>query len=193
MTLHNFLAAGVMTLAGFSAAQAATAVVNTDGSWNQFDVSRDLAANGGLGWIDIADGSALSFQFTVASGFVGTLTVVDTGFSGDRFGVSVNGSLAQSTSAAINSYPSALGQADFEQALANTDYSRGVYTLAAGSYTITGNLSASALDGDGIALDATSGGLKVAVSAVPMPPSLLLMVSGLLGLAMQWRRRQHGK
>ena len=182
-----------MTLAALSSAQAALVAINTDGSWNQFDVSRELAADGGVGWIDIADGSALSYQFTVASGFVGTLTVVDTGFSGDRFGVSVNGGAEQTSSAASNSYPTALGQADFDFALANTNYSRSVYTLAAGSYTITGSLAASALDDAGIALDSTSGGLNVAVSAVPMPPSLLLMVSGLLGLGTQWRRRQHGK
>ena len=182
-----------MTLAAFSVAQAAQVAINTDDSWNQFDVARDLAADGGVGWIDIADGSALSFQFTVASGQVGVMTVVDTGFAGDRFGVSINGGAWQTTSSATNSYPLAIGQADFDLALSSPGYSRGVYTLGAGSYTVTGLLAASALDSSGVALDTTSGGLKVAVSAVPMPPSLLLMMAGLLGLGTQWRRRQTGK
>ncbi len=192
MKLCNSIAAGVMTLATFSTAQAALVNINTDDSWNQFDVARDLAANGGIGWIDILDGSALSFQFTIANGKVGLLTVVDTGFAGDRFGISVNGGALQTTSQASNSYPVAIGQADFDLALASPSYSRGTYSLGAGSYTVSGLLVTSALDGTGAVLDATSGGLKVAVSAVPMPPSLVLMVVGLLGLTAQWRRRQTG-
>jgi len=189
MSIRHLLAASALAFAGLTTAQASMVSASTDGSWNQFDVTRDLASDGGLGWIDINDGSALSFQFTVNAGFVGTLTVVDTGFAGDRFSVSINGNPLLPTSSAVNSYPSAIGQADFDTALANTDYSRGIFSLGAGTYTVTGALFASALDGAGMALDATSGGLKVDVSAVPLPPALLLLASGLGLFGIRLRRR----
>jgi len=193
MFVRNLLAAGALALAGLTTAHASLVSAGTDGSWNQFDVTRDLAADGGVGWIDINDGSALSFQFTVNAGFVGTLTVVDTGFAGDRFSVSINGNPLLPTSTAVNSYPTAIGQADFDAALANADYSRGIFSLGAGTYTVTGALFASALDGAGMALDATSGGLKVDVSPVPLPPALLLLASGLGMLGTRLRRRASTK
>lgn len=189
MFRRHLLIAALLTSAGITSANAALVNLSTDGSWNQFDVTPDLALDGGLGWIDIADGSALSFQFTVNAGSVAQLTVVDTGFSGDRFSVSVNGIAQAPTTAAANSYPVAIGQADFDTALGNADYSRGLYLLGAGTYTVTGTLLSSALDGTGAPLNATSGGLKVDVSAVPLPAAAWLMLSGLGAMGLRLRRR----
>lgn len=187
MSRRHLLVAALFACAGINAANATLVTVNTDGSWNQFDVTRDLAFDGGVGWIDINDGSALSFQFTVAAGTFVKLTVVDTGFAGDRFSVSLNGNALANTSAAVNSFPTAIGQADFDVALANPDYSRGIYQLGEGTYTVTGSLFSSALDGTGAAIDATSGGLSVA--AVPLPAAAWLLMSGLGALGLGLRRR----
>lgn len=189
MFRRHLLITALLASVGSTSANAALVNVSTDGSWNQFDVTPDLALDGELGWIDIVDGSALSFQFSVITGFVAQLTVVDTGFSGDRFSVSVNGVAQSPTTVAVNSYPFAIGQADFDTALGNADYSRGLYLLSAGTYTVTGTLLASVLDDTGSQLNATSGGLKVEVSPVPLPATAWLMLSGLGALGLRLRRR----
>lgn len=189
MFRRHLLIATLLGSIGIGSANAALVNVTGDGSWNPFDVTPDLALDGGLGWIDIADGSALSFQFTVNAGSVAQLTVVDTGFSGDRFSVSVNAVAQAPTTAGVNSYPVAIGQADFDTALGNANYSRGLYMLSAGTYTVTGSLLASALDDAGAQINATSGGLKLNVSPVPLPATAWLMLSGLGALGLCLRRR----
>ena len=192
MFRRHLLIAALLASGGITSAHATLVNASTDGSWNLFDVTPDLAADGGLGWIDLNDGSALSFQFTVDPGNEAALTVVDTGASGDRFSVSINGVAQAATSAAVNSYPATIGQADFDIALGNADYSRGFYVLGAGSYTVTGSLFSSALDEFGAPLNSTSGGLKVevtSVSAVPLPAAAWLMLSGLGAMGLRLRRR----
>jgi hypothetical protein len=192
MHTKHLIAAALLACGAMTSAHATLVNVTTNGSWNQFDLTPDLALDGGLGWIDINDGSALSFQFTVDAGNEALLTVVDTGASGDRFSVSINGVAQSATSSAVNSFPSTIGQADFDIALGNADYSRGFYVLGAGSYTVTGSLFASAMDGL-TELNSTSGGLKVevtSVSAVPLPAAAWLMLSGLGALGLRLRRRE---
>jgi hypothetical protein len=192
MHTKHLIAAALLACGAITSAHATLVNVTTNGSWNQFDLTPDLALDGGLGWIDINDGSALSFQFTVDAGNEALLTVVDTGASGDRFSVSINGVAQSATSSAVNSFPSTIGQADFDIALGNADYSRGFYVLGAGSYTVTGSLFASAMDGL-TELNSTSGGLKVevtSVSAVPLPAAAWLMLSGLGALGLRLRRRE---
>ena len=65
--------------------------------------------------------------------------MVDGGFAGDRFQVSDNGSALGFTSAAVNTYPTSAGT-NFDAALGNGNYSRGVYLLHAGAHDITGLL-----------------------------------------------------
>jgi hypothetical protein len=182
MLARTFLAAA-LALSG--AAHAAP--LAADGRWAPFDVALDLS--GTLGWINIEDGSALSFDFTIPAGSVGTLTVVDGGFAGDRFEVSNGASAVLGTSSvAVNSYPANV-YLDFDAALANPHYSRSVFTLGSGSYAISGRLVLSALDDTLAPLNSTVGGIKLVVSAVPEPASLASMLLGLGLVAGALRRR----
>lgn len=181
--LARTLLATALALSG--AAHAGT--LAADGQWTAFDVAYDLSGN--LGWIDISDGSALSFNFVVPAGSVATLTVVDAGFAGDRFDISDAATgLLGSTSAAVNSYPSNV-YLDFDAALANPLYSRGVFTLQSGSYVVSGVLTLSALDDTLTPLNSTVGGIRLEVSAVPEPASLASMLLGLGLVAGVLRRR----
>jgi hypothetical protein len=125
MSLRTALSAAALALA--AALPAHAVALAADGQWTPFDVDELTSASAGLEWIDIADGSPLGFEFTIDAGFVGTLTVVDAGFAGDRFEV-FNGAVSLGgTSAATASYPDSLGL-DFDAALADADYSRGTNT-----------------------------------------------------------------
>ncbi len=167
------------------AAQAAT--LAGDGQWAVFDVALDLSGN--LGWIDIDDGSALSFAFTVPDGSFGMLTVVDGGLSGDQFGLSFGPLLAPAnTSAPVNNAVDSIGL-DFDAALANPQYSRGVFTLGAGNYVVSGSMVASTIDPTYGPLFSTVGGIKLEVSPVPEPATLASMLAGLALMASALRRR----
>lgn len=189
MSIRPTLAAMTLAFAGLGTAQATTIGLTGDGAWNVFDVAQDLSAAGDLRWIDFNDGSLLDFTFTVAAGSIGTLTVVDAGFAGDTFSLFVNGSALGSTGAALNNYPVSVGL-DFDAALANSDYSRGVFTFTAGTYTLAGALAQSAFDDTGAALNSTVGGLSLTVSPVPEPSTIALMLCGLGVLGAAARRRR---
>jgi len=180
------IAIGLAFAAAFAsqAALAADVALTTNGQWNAFDVTPDVAISGGLEWIDITDGSALSFSFSGPA----ILTVVDAGFAGDRFQVFDNGNLVGQTSAAANSYPASVGL-NFDAALADGGYSRGVFVLGAGNHVITGELSQSALDDTGSALNATVGAVQIAAVPEPQTYALVLAGLGLLGMAAQRRDR----
>ena len=192
MTSKPFLRAaahGVLTLAAaFSSAQAAT--LAADSSWTEFLVNADQGPAYSLEWLtSFEDSTPAHFSFTIASGFTGSLTVLDTGISGDRFIVKNQGvALGQETSVGVEGTPLLEGSsvADFELALANSAYSRGVYTLQAGSYDISGILSSS-VKLDGSPMNVTTGGIALTVSAVPEPATLLSLLAGLSLIALRRR------
>ena len=170
-------------------AQATTVALAGDGSWNEFNVDSFIATDFGTGWIDSADGSPLSFTFTIAAGSHGTLTVVDAGFAGDTFSVTNFGSALGATSGVATGTTDGALVFDFDDALANPAYSRGVFNLNAGTYSIGGSLLQSVLD-SGLALDATNGAVRLSISAIPEPSSTALMFGGLAAAALLVRRRK---
>lgn len=163
-------------------AQAST-VALTDSSWHSFDVDPLTATSGGLEWIDINDGSALDFTINLAAPAL--VTVVDGGFSGDRFQVFDNGTALGLTSVAPNSYPKSVST-NFDAALAG-GYSTASFLLGAGVHDLTGTLFTSALDSSNQPLNATVGALRL--EPVPLPGAALLLLSG-GGLLPLLRRRR---
>jgi len=164
---------GTIVAGACALAQAGTVDVGVDGQWQAFDVDEFMSQSGGLEWIEL-DGSALSFSFTSAVPVL--LRVVDGGFSGDVFSVSLDGALLGQTSGTdVHSYPDSLGL-DFDAAYASAAYSRGQWLVSAGTHVITGTLAASALV-DGQPLNASVGAIQL--SAVPEPAEWALMLAGL--------------
>jgi hypothetical protein len=176
----------VLALAFAGGASAETISIAPDNAWHAFDVDDFSSQSGGLEWISLNDGSALSFSFTTATDTL--LTIVDAGFAGDRFQVFDQGNLLGVTSAVAPLASSSVGL-NFDTALANPNYSFASYLLAAGTHTISGLLSQSAVDGSGSPFNATVGGLRVA--PVPLPGALLMFLSG-SGLFGFLRRRKAG-
>lgn len=177
-------------------ARATDIALPSNGQWSTFAVDSFLAFDSGRGWIDDL-GNPLRFTFTIGSGLTGTLTVLDTGFAGDRFSLFNGASLLGSTSAVpVHQYdPAAVAVEDPAAALADVSFSRGVFSLAPGSYTLSGLLTQSVLlDND--PLDATSGALRLTVGAVtpvPEPSTLALLLAGVgvVGTVVRRRRSAH--
>ncbi len=171
-------------------AHATTVALPADGGWKDFTVDNSVAPAYGNGWIDYKDGSPLSFSFTIAAGSVGTLTVVDAGFAGDTFAITNFGTVIGNTSGVATGTVEGPLEFDFDAALANPAYSHGVFTLGAGTYSISGWLLQSVLDDNGAALGSTDGGLRLSVSVVPEPTGAALLLGGLAALALLARRRK---
>jgi PEP-CTERM motif len=170
------------------AAPVAAVPLAVDGSWATFDVDALTATSAGLEWIDITTGNPLDFTFTVPVGFTATLTVVDAGFAGDMFAVYDGLNLLGSTSTvAVTEFSSATNLGlDFDAALADPAFSRATFTLAPGSYAISGLLTQS-VQSAGMPLNATVGGISVSV--VPEPATVYSLLAGLGLLGAFLRRR----
>lgn len=193
---HAWLALALALASATAAlpAHAADVGLPADSTWHPFTVDSLLAPASppalNLAWIDDS-GDPLHFTFVIGAGLVGTLTVLDTGFAGDTFKVMNFGSVLGTTSAVpVQSFdPSAAGVEDFGAALADPHFSRGTFSFGAGSYSVSGLLDQSLLL-DGVALDSTSGGVRLAVTAVPEPSALALLLAGLAATASLTRRRR---
>jgi PEP-CTERM motif len=189
MNLVNLVAARAaiaLALCAAGLAHATTTPLAANGQWVEFDVDDVQAQLGGVEWIDYTDGSALSFTFTVTAPV--ELRVVDAGFAGDTFNVTVNG-LSQLTSAVPVTAYSATQAAvtNFDAAWAAPSFSRGSWLLTApGTYTVTGVLAQSVTNA-GAALNATIGAVMLA--AVPEPGTWALLLAGLAVLGVTARRR----
>ena len=165
------------------ASPAQAAPLHVDGSWNTFDVDDSIASSGNLEWIAL-DGNALSFDFNLSS--AAYLSVIDGGFAGDRFQVFDNGNALGLTSSPTHNYPDSIGL-DFDQAFADSHYSRGVFLLSAGQHSISGLLSLSALDDSNTPINATVG--AVSLTAVPLPAAAGLYAAGAALIGLVSRRR----
>lgn len=181
MVKKKFLVVAALLSALCTHAEAST--LTADGAWNAFDVDNSVSNSGNLEWIDL-DNNALSFDFTLSGSAY--LKVVDGGFAGDRFNVYDNGVLLDQTSFVSNTYPDSIGL-NFDAAYASGLLSRGLFWLGAGSHSITGLLSQSALDG-ATPLNATVG--AVSLTAVPLPAAAWLYVTGAALMGFVSRRRK---
>jgi len=182
----HLMAAAIAAAMIAPAVHATTVALPGDASWTDFNVDATIAQDFGNGWIDTDDGSALDFTFTIAPGTHGVLTVVDAGFAGDTFTITDFGNVIGTTSSVPAGQPVGATVLDYDEALANPAYSRGVFTLAPGSYSIGGSLLQSVFGDDG----ATSGGIRLAVSAIPEPADTTLLLAGLSVVGLLARRRK---
>lgn len=189
MTLHRLLAAGALALAALCPTAHAV-VLAADGQWAGFTVDGNLPPYS-LVWVD-DNAAAVHFTFDVAVGFQARLTVVDAGFSGDRFSVSNHGVVLGSTSVPVAGDPAGAIEFDYDNALADANFSRGTFMLGAGSHDITGLLSQSLATADG-PLDATIGAVRLDISPVPEPATLATLLAGLSLLTVWLRRRNPSK
>jgi len=194
-------ALGAAAMLCMAPAQATTVSLNADGQWNAFNVSDIDSQSFGVEWIDNANslspgfGSPLLFNFSIGAGYRGLLTVVDAGFAGDTFHVTNLGAWLGDTSAVpVHDYASAPDAGThFDAALGQPQFSRAVFTLGAGSYSIGGALAQSVL-ADGLPLNATVGALRLTIepaSPVPEPSTTLSFVAGLGLFAFGALRRSH--
>jgi hypothetical protein len=179
------LAVGLTVAAVMGSAHATVIDLNPDGKWYAFDV--DDLVSPGLEWVDAQnapgyqnDGSVLSFRFTLTQST--EFRVVDGGFGGDEFNVSINGT-SYATSVSVDTYPTGVST-NFDSAWINPDYSKRAWILGPGDYTATGALSRSAIV-SGIEVNATLG----AVQLVPEPATWGVLVAGLVAVAGIARRR----
>ncbi|CAD6880718.1 hypothetical membrane protein [Methylomonas albis] len=185
--------------------QAEAITINADGAWHAFDVDNSVSTSGELEWIDL-DNNALSFDFSLTKTAI--LQVVDGGYAGDQFLVIRNGIpfnnqtpygsspssiWVTNMSTPTNSYPDNLGT-NFDVAFNDANFSRGIFKLAPGNYSITGVLIQSALDDEGIPLNATVGAIRLqTLTAVPLPSAAGLYATGAGLLGWVSRRRKSTK
>lgn len=178
--------------AAVAPAHADSIALAADNTWSTFAVDSFLApAAAPLAWLDDS-GARRFFTFRVDAGRTALLTVIDGGFAGDTFTVTSNGAFLGNTSSVPGgSFESSLDiGTDFTAALGNSIFSRGVFSFGAGDYTIGGSLLQSVTFA-GVALDATSGAVRLALVAapVPEPETIGLLLAG-FALTGAWMRRR---
>jgi hypothetical protein len=173
MTLARSLVAAAIAALSINAhaVTIASVALPTDGSWAEFDFDQAGSA--------IYDMSTqlTSFSFTLTQNSV--LRVVDTGFSGDQFTINVGGQTF-STSTPVVQSDSEDPIFDASTNWSDARFSKGEWLLTAGSYTVTGKVTASPFDG---------GYGYMSVTAVPEPESYAMLLAGLGLMAIVARRR----
>jgi hypothetical protein len=183
-------------LAAVAVAGVASAPVHADtialvdgGGWYQFYFGAPDFGNAGF---QDAVGNPLDFSFTLTKSTI--LRIVDGGFSGDQFDVSVNGVDKGLTSTPVfaaadveygpfSDDHECFSCAFFDPAY-NTDFSHGAYLLGPGTYDVTGAATLSPF---------FSGAAGISLGAVPEPATWAMMLTGFFGLGAALRlgrRRQ---
>ena len=185
MRFHRLVATGALALAALCPTAHAV-VLAADGQWAGFVVDGNLPPYS-LAWVD-DNAAVVHFTFEVGVGFQARLTVVDAGFSGDRFSVSNHGVVLGSTSVPVAGDPEGAIEFGYDNALADANFSRSMFMLGAGGHDITGLLSQSLASADG-PLNATFGAVRLDISPVPEPATLATLLAGLSLLAVWLRRR----
>lgn len=178
MKALRFASAALLSAASF-AAQATTVDLAID-AWNTA-----YFGEAGTGWVDdYAFNSPNPLDFTLTLTQASYLNVTDAGLAGDSFQVVVRDAL---NNVVVNAATSAPGSdtttdvgVDFNQALANSNFSHGKWLLGPGSYTVSGTVLTSAF-GAGVA--------GLSVTAVPEPTTWAAMVAGLFVVGAVARRR----
>lgn len=146
--------------------------VPTDGSWVEFDFD----AQGSSLYDLISNDTA--FTFTVSQNSV--LRIVDAGFSGDRFSITVSSLGTTLTSAPVAQGISEDPVFDAAAVWADSRFSKASWALGAGTYTVSGVATASPFGG---------GFGYLSVTAVPEPESFAMLLAG-LGLVGAIARRR---
>lgn len=129
----------------------------------------------GGGWADFSfgnEGSSWSDEFSFELLMPGVLVVTDAFMAGDRFEVFNHGSSLGLTSVAA-AFEDWIG--NYDDAAADSRWSTGFWNLPAGSYLISGLVTASPFGSGG-------GAIRVDPAPVPEPGTLVLLGGALVGL-----------
>jgi len=166
-----FLAAVLACNPVFSQASTVSQPLTVDGLWNEFlfDLNNTVGLGSGFLSTDKTAFSLVSFTFSLTD--AAYLQITDAFRDGDRFEVFANGVLLGATSAA-----SATGtdlRDDYTAAFFDDRFSSAQWLLAPGDYAITGNV---------IQQPEIEGRAALRLSSVPVPASVLFLLTGALGL-----------
>lgn len=177
------LVLGALPLLGVS--QASAAPVLTDGTVYRFGFDATVGSplydcSNCIPTVPVSTNpGAAPWTFTLTT--PGTLTVLDLFLSTDQFEIFNSGVSLGLTSTPTSG--SSVG-GNIAAALADTNFSRGVFNLIAGDYSITGTVAASQLAGAGV--------FWIDAVPIPVPAGLLLMLTGAVALGGLAARRMPG-
>lgn len=160
---------GALMLASMISIDAYADTISVDGAWHEF-------------FFPEVDGQPWDRTFDFVLADSATLYVTDAWRSGDIFEVFINNSSVGETSYTSNTTQIIFG--DYDAGLASPDFSSGSWVLGPGSYIVSGLVSVSYGSGRAaVMLDST-------VPDVPLPATVWLFGSGILGLLGVARRKK---
>ena len=140
-----------------------------------------------ISWVDPSGGNndvnaEGAFSFTVTENQSPILTVTDSGWNGERIEVFNYGVYTGFWSSSPSSPSGTVWTSSYDVAASSSQWSTGVWDLAAGDYELTFRLQRWWLNGDDIPPNTWVAAFKVDVNAVPVHASVFLFCSGIFGL-----------